>query len=435
MKSIVVLGAGIAGCGAAHRLRVQGVSSTLYEKNSYAGGHTYTYQEAGGWVFDEGPHISFTKNEEIRQLLADNVDNRYVTGQVRLNNHWKGHWIKHPAQVHLHGLPTDLIVECIKDFVDAQKIGDGPVANYQEWLYRAYGKTFAETFPMEYGLKYHTTPASNMSTDWLGPRFYRPTLEEVLKGAFSSDSQAVHYVTDFRYPTREGFLAYLKKFFDASTIKLDHKVTELDPKRKQVRFSNGTVVPYEGVVSSIPLPDLIPLIVGAPTDVLEAAQRLACTTVVIVTVGVNRTDISDTHWTYFYDRDYIFSRVSLPHLQSPHNAPPGCASIQAECYFSKKYKPLDKEPKAYVKTVVADLRRCGFIRPDDKILMEHVMVVPYANIIFDLERAAALKTVHGYLDDLGIGYCGRYGDWGYLWTDESLISGERAAQKVLDGKK
>jgi hypothetical protein len=57
--------------------------------------------------------------------------------------------------------------------------------------------------------------------------------------------------------------------------------------------------------------------------------------------------------------------------------------------------------------------------------------VPHANVIFDLNRAAALKVVHGYLDDLKIAYCGRYGDWGYMWTDESYISGERAAEAAL----
>ena len=36
-----------------------------------------------------------------------------------------------------------------------------------------------------------------------------------------------------------------------------------------------------------------------------------------------------------------------------------------------------------------------------------------------------------YLDDMQIAYCGRYGDWGYLWTDESFISGERAAERAL----
>ena len=65
------------------------------------------------------------------------------------------------------------------------------------------------------------------------------------------------------------------------------------------------------------------------------------------------------------------------------------------------------------------------------LLCSRAMLLPYANIIFDLDRAAALKTVHGYLDDLGIAYCGRYGDWGYLWTDESFKSGELAAERAL----
>jgi hypothetical protein len=59
------------------------------------------------------------------------------------------------------------------------------------------------------------------------------------------------------------------------------------------------------------------------------------------------------------------------------------------------------------------------------------MLLKYANIIFDLDRAEALKTVHSYLDEIGIMYCGRYGDWGYMWTDESFISGERAAESAL----
>ncbi len=66
-----------------------------------------------------------------------------------------------------------------------------------------------------------------------------------------------------------------------------------------------------------------------------------------------------------------------------------------------------------------------------RFLSGEAMLLRYANMIFDLDRAAALKTVHGYLDELGIGYCGRYGDWGYMWTDESFKSGESAAQRVL----
>ena len=135
--------------------------------------------------------------------------------------------------------------------------------------------------------------------------------------------------------------------------------------------------------------------------------------------------------TYFYDEDICFTRLSFPHMLSANNVPTGTGSIQAEVYFSEKYKPFTGSPDDWIQPVISDLRRCGILREDDRILCSKAMLLRYANIIFDLDRAAALKTVHGYLDDLGICYCGRYGDWGYMWTDESFKSGELAAETAL----
>jgi len=270
-----------------------------------------------------------------------------------------------------------------------------------------------------------------MSTDWLGPRIYRPSLEEMLRGALSPSSPHVHYITHFRYPTEGGFVSYLKKFVPLGNLQLTHELVSLDPKSRQLSFSNGTVVQYDGVVSSIPLPDLVRMIRGVPQDILDASRRLACSTCVLVNVGVNREDLSSAHMTYFYDEDICFTRLSFPHMLSAQNAPRRTGSIQAEVYFSDKYKPLTGSPDDWVEPVITDLRRCGTVREDDRILFSNAVLLRYANVIFDLERAAALETVHGYLDDLGIAYCGRYGDWGYMWTDESFKSGENAAQRVL----
>ena len=41
------------------------------------------------------------------------------------------------------------------------------------------------------------------------------------------------------------------------------------------------------------------------------------------------------------------------------------------------------------------------------------------------------RKLHGYLNDVGVDHCGRYGDWAYLWTDDSFKSGERAAESAL----
>ncbi len=135
--------------------------------------------------------------------------------------------------------------------------------------------------------------------------------------------------------------------------------------------------------------------------------------------------------TYFYDEDICFTRLSFPHMLSQTNVPPGTGSIQAEVYFSNKYRPLDVPPESLIEPVIADLKRVGLSWESDKVLFKNAFVVPYANVIFDLDRADALKTVHGYLDDIDVAYCGRYGDWGYMWTDESFISGERAAETAL----
>jgi len=198
-----------------------------------------------------------------------------------------------------------------------------------------------------------------------------------------------------------------------------------------LRFSDGSALPYGGLVSSVPLTDLIPMIAGVPDDVVAAARRLACSTCVLVNVGLTRTDLSESQVKYVYDEDLCFTRLSFPHMLSPNNAPDGCGSIQAEVYYSRKYRPLTESVDGIIDKVVADLIRCGIVREDDEILSRHATVVDHANIIFDLERAEAVATVHGYLDEVGIAHCGRYGDWGYMWTDESFISGERAAEKAL----
>lgn len=429
--NIVVLGTGMAGFGAAHRLSAEGITPFMYDKNDYHGGHTASFRNESGFLFDVGPHISFTKDPRIQDLFADSVDQQYETLPIRLNNYWRGYWPKHPVQLYLHGLPEDVVVKVISDFVEERQKTEPVVNNYADWLISSFGRSFAELFPMQYTRKYHLTTAENMSTDWLGPRIYRPSLEEVLRGALSPSVPHVHYITHFRYPSAGGFVNYLKNFVPLGNLKLNHELVSINPRTKALHFSNGHTANYAGLVSSVPLPELVRMIEGTPQDVLDASRRLACSTCVLVNLGVDRPDLSEAHMTYFYDEDICFTRLGFPHMLTARNAPPGAGSIQAEVYFSDKYKPLVGSPDAWIEPVIKDLHRCGLLRENDRILSKRAMLLRYANIIFDLDRASALKTVHGYLDDLGIAYCGRYGDWGYMWTDESFKSGELAAARVL----
>ncbi len=432
MEEVVILGAGMAGFGAAHCLHNEGRRAVIFEKNSYHGGTAATFTNEG-FIFDDGPHISFTKNKRLRQLFDLGANNQVETFDAYVDNIWIGHRIKHPAQVNLHGLPEELVVKIILEQIELktvkQQVG---IKNYKEWLYASFGKTFAETFPMKYGKKFHTVSAENMATDWIGPRLYRPEIEEVLKGALSSETKDVHYVNEFHYPTTGGFVSFFNAFLPQAEINLQHKAEEIDLQKKSVRFKNGKTVKFDHLISSVPLPELIPMIKDVPEEVLKAAEKLACTSCVVVNLGIKRQNLSQAHWTYVYDEDIVFTRLNFPHLLSPSNVPDGCGSIQVESYFSKKYKPLEKDPKEYIELTIKDLIRCGILAGEDEIVFKEARLIGYANVIFDLDRIPNLKIVHAFLDEAGIRYCGRYGEWKYLWTDTSFLSGEKAARKVLE---
>jgi protoporphyrinogen oxidase len=433
-SDVVLLGTGFAGFGAGHRLDEAGLAYVVYDANAYVGGHTATYAVEPGFLFDDGPHVSFTKDERVQRILADAVEGRYEAVPIALDNYWQGHRITHPVQVNLHGLPTDLVVRVLTDFVAASTGAERVVANYEDWCRAAYGDTFAETFPLTYGRKYHTTEAANLTTDWLGPRMYRPNLEEALRGALDPKPVTdIHYVTHFRYPTDGGYVAYIRPWAERSDVRLGHRLVGLDAGKRELRFANGATASYRHLISSLPLPEIVATIEGAPETVRAAASRLAFSSVVMVNLGVQRPDLGDgDHILYVYDADLPFSRISFPHRLSPNVVPPGTGSLQVEWYFSDKYKPLSAEPASFIEPTIDGLRRMGVLREDDVIVAKDARVARYGNVIYDHDRGPAVKTILDYLADLEIRSCGRYGEWNHLWTDEAFLSGEGAASSVLD---
>ena len=83
MSRIAILGTGMGAFGAWYRLRSERHDVVLYDKNSYVGGHTYSHVSTTGFTFDEGPHVSFTKDERMRSILAEAVDGAVRRGAVR----------------------------------------------------------------------------------------------------------------------------------------------------------------------------------------------------------------------------------------------------------------------------------------------------------------------------------------------------------------
>lgn len=250
-------------------------------------------------------------------------------------------------------------------------------------------------------------------------------------GAISSETKDINSALSGYYPSNGGFINFLEKIISNTSIKFEHRVKLIDTKKKFIVFKNGKIEKYDYLISSMPLPELIKCIIDVPYEIQLAAEKLAYSSCVVVNLAVNRKNLSHAHQTFFYDQTIIFSKLTFPDMFS-NNCPEDCGTIQAEIYFSKKYKPLYLSADSFIEPTIFSLLKTGIIRKEDKILFREARLVPYANIIFDFERSANLSAIHSFLNGNSINYCGQYGEWENKMTDEAFKSGENAAQRVIN---
>lgn len=60
----------------------------ILERNNHALGHIHSVQrECSTW--DEGPHVSFTKSDYVRQLFAESVEGEFEEYEVKTANYYE----------------------------------------------------------------------------------------------------------------------------------------------------------------------------------------------------------------------------------------------------------------------------------------------------------------------------------------------------------
>jgi len=414
MKSkVIILGAGIAGIGAAYKLKGDCV---VYEAMENIGGHCSNFV-VDGFRFDYAVHLSFTKNKFVRSIF-DQVE--YYTHFPLAKNYSDGYWTKHPMQNNLFPLPIQEKIDVIIGFVN-RDITDNPT-NYSEWLKSKYGNYFSIKYPERYTKKYWGYDASYLTTNWIENRMYTPALQEMLYGAFTEKTPNTYYTKEMRYPKKGGYLSFFNHLCGNIDIRTNHRAERIDIEKKSVKFSNGENVEYDRLVSSIPLPDLVGMLENVPEDIRQATSKLEATSLVLVSVGFKGLIDIPSLWFYIYDEDISFARAYSPSKKSPDNVPNGKSSLQFEFYRLRRGELTIEEVHYYENQAVGALEKLNIAKRYDIEVMD-VRTTAYANVIFKPLMEKNRKVVRDYLERIGIETIGRYGEWEYFWSDQSFLSG------------
>jgi protoporphyrinogen oxidase len=423
---ILILGAGLAGLSAAYHADGP---YRIFEREDRVGGLCRS-ETHDGFTFDYAIHILYSGDpyatDLIRnRLLKDNFHEQDRSSWVCLKNVFT----YYPFQANTFGLPIEVVKECVLGLIEATYERDpSGTQNFQEWIYATFGDGIAKYFMIPFNEKCWSIDLSRMSIGWIRDRVLQPRIEEVLHGALTDQRKGFGPNAKFWYPKSggieslpRGFLPYL----DEKRIHRKKEIVQVSLKNRSVRVSDGEVVPYDRLISTLSLPRLLSLVEDLPDAFREIAGRLEHNTIWGVNFGINRPHISEKHWIYYPEKEFLFHRISFPMNFHPSLAPPGTSSITVEVAMSR-HKPIDLD--TLVQDVIRDLMKTPFLRSEQEIVTRSVLRLTPAYVIYHLQHREDVDSLKQFLLDHGIYACGRFGDWEYLNMDHSILSGKRAAE-------
>jgi len=455
----LILGAGPTGLSAAYHY---GAGSVVLEREAKVGGWCRSIEDTG-FTFDHAGHIMFSDDPYVqdlyRLLLGDNVHWQEREAWI----YSKGVYTRYPFQGALHGLPPEVLRECLvgaiearfgtlsrsRDEIDAaadvvkdccadatgieaheaRDASEAPPRNFEEFIHRTWGAGVAKHFAIPYNRKLWTIPLCEMETSWLGGRVPLPDLEEMIEGALQPVPKPMGPNARFGYPLRGGFQALMNGFLPLlrAELVLQANVERVSPLLRAVTLADGRRFQYDTLVSTLPLPVLIAAMgEEAPTEIRRAASELRHVSIRCVNLGVARPHLSDRHWIYFPE-DTVFHRVFLQGNASPHCNPPGGFGLTCEISYSAT-KPLPAVGAALTERCVQDCIRVGLLDPSDALLTSNQIDMPYAYVVYDHGRAERVARIRAWLSNFDIILAGRYSEWEYYNSDHAFIAGKKAAE-------
>ena len=412
---IGILGGGISGISLAAHLDK---NVEVLEKRARIGGLCGSIIEQG-FTFDAaGPHIMFSKNKEVLNLmvraLGDNVHQRR-----RENRIWfKGRLVKYPFENDLASLPPEDNFECLYGYVINPRANEKPT-NLAQWSYVTFGKGISEKYFIPYNRKIWNYDPEKLGLDFVS-RIPKPPVEDVLKSAIGIPTEGYLHQLYFYYPNEGGYEAVVHAFGKQvrGAIRTSCPVAEVmrSGKKWSVRTANGESRTYDVLVSTIPIHELLSIWRDAPSEARQAASRLRYNSLINVLIGCRNDPGFPYTAIYIPDPDILFHRLSFPQNFSERNVPSGGSAIMAEITANEGDGIWEMDDQAVLARTIDELERIGFVKRDE-ISYRRVIRFQYGYPVYDLDYSRNVKALRDSVAATSLRLLGRFAQFDYINSD------------------
>ncbi len=421
----LILGGGLTGLSAGYFLEKAGGDYLVVERDDRLGGLTRT-EVIDGYHFDHTGHWLHLRYPEMKQFVADVMGDQMLR-VARLSRIWSHGVMTHfPFQQNLHGLPLDVVHECMMDAIEAalaEARGETqPATNFRDFCLQRFGKGITERFMVPYNSKLWGCSPEEITADWCTRFLPKPNLQQILAGALGIVDDQAGYNASFVYPRTGGIETFAKAIavhVPAAKVALNTVPVAIDLVKKTVELSDGRHLSFGRLLSSLPLPELVKIVRDVPTHVLEATAKLRCTSLRYMNLGIARPDVlGNVQWLYVPEPQYPFYRVGSFSNAVASLAPAGKSSLYVE--VAANSPASDTEVIASVRQF---LRERGWLQSDAEVEVEQIRHIRYGYVVFDRHYFASRQAILDYLGAAGVASRGRYGSWVYASMEDAMWDG------------
>ena len=435
---ILIIGAGLAGLSTAYHLKDRDYH--IYEREGEVGGLCRSFKQ-DGFTFDYTGHLLHLRQDYTKKMFEKLLPQKLKTHFRRASIYSKGIFTPYPFQANMYGLPKEVIKECLTGFIEAkegreqlQRLSSGNQSgannSFKDWIINTFGTGIAKHFMVPYNEKMWKTDLCELSSEWVDWSIPVPTLDEVIGGALGLNNPHMGYSARFLYPEEGGIEALPKAFLPyVNNLHYNKTLTGIDLKKKRAWFDDESSAEYDCLISTIPLPELLEIVRDLPAPAADLKDGLKHISVWDVNLGIDNDTISDQHWVYFPESEPPFYRVGFYSNFSSGVTPPKKSSLYVEVSYLPD-TPLNKSDM--LEEIYDGLKKCGFIKSQDQIIVENILNIPYAYVIHDNFRCKNLPKIMTSLNEYGIFSIGRYGSWEYMSMEDAVLQGKEIAE-AIDG--
>ncbi len=429
----LIAGGGLAGLSCARELASASSAYLLVEKEKDPGGLCRTVLR-DGFTFDYTGHFLHFQKPEIKKWVLGLIGGRLRTRRRHAVIYSRGVYSEYPYQENNAGLPSEVVRENALGYLEAvlrrRFLGLDPSAagDFKTWCVQSFGRGLSENFMYPYNEKLWKVPLHRLTTHWMGRFVPTPRILEVLRGAVSRQPSASGYNATFLYPDQGG-ISVLPKAIGEGLPNLWKGVglQSLDLAKKKARLTSGLEVEYEGLVSSLPLPQLAGLSAGLPAKLARAAKRLKATSIYNINLGLRGSQPIPYSWVYFPEKEFAFHRAGSVSACVPGVAPKGHCSLYVE--FS--YAGAKPDPKALGRHALQKLKGLKWLSSEKQVVTRVDLNLPGAYVVYDGNRDGITGELLAYYEKQGVHSVGRYGRWEYGSMESAIAQGIEAAHRIL----